>query len=89
MTGTRTAGTVFAFILGVGVGALAAILLAPKTGEDLRADISEGVSEVFDDISGTAKDIKRHAQKKATMAKDQLQGAIEVGADAYSKAQKA
>jgi gas vesicle protein len=50
MTRSDAPGTIFTFILGIAVGAVAALLLAPKSGEDLRADIAEGVSEGADQV---------------------------------------
>ena len=37
-------------ILGLAVGAIAGLLLAPKTGEELMKDLSEG----YDDLKGKA-----------------------------------
>jgi gas vesicle protein len=42
MTRGNAPRTIFTFILGIGVGALAALLFAPKAGEELRDDIGPG-----------------------------------------------
>ena len=44
----RIPTTIFAFVLGAGVGAAVALLLAPKAGEELREDIVEGVTAFFE-----------------------------------------
>jgi gas vesicle protein len=52
-------GTIITFILGVSVGALAALFLAPKAGKELRADIAAGVSDGVDQVRGTSKHLRR------------------------------
>ena len=79
--------------MGAGVGAVAALLLAPKAGEELRGDIAAGVSDGVDQVRaqvrGTGKDLKRSAQKIVTLAQDQVQDAVEAGQEAYDQAKKA
>ena len=89
MTRSDAPGTILTFILGVGVGAVAASLLAPKSGEDLRADIAEGVSEGANQVRRTSKDLKQRTQKLVGLAKDHVQDAIEAGDKAYSQAKNA
>lgn len=88
MTRDDATGTVFAFILGVGVGAVAALLSAPKSGERLRGEIADGVNDGLDVLRSTGKDLKRRGQKLVELAKDQVQEAIEAGEQAYSQARK-
>ena len=68
MTKADAPGTIFTLVLGAGVGALAAFLLAPKAGEELRADIAERVSEGINQIRSTGRDLKRRAQKLVDLA---------------------
>ena len=82
-------GTIFTFILGVSVGALAALLLAPKAGEELRADIAAGFSDGVNQLRTTGKDLNRKAKKIVVLAQDDLQDAIEAGQDAFRQAKKA
>jgi len=42
MTRDHKAGTILTFAMGAAAGAVAALLLAPKTGEELRGDIAAG-----------------------------------------------
>jgi gas vesicle protein len=81
--------TILTFVLGVGVGAVAALLLAPKAGEELRGDIAAGVSDGVNQVRGTGEDLKRSAQKIVTLAQDQVQDAVEAGQEAYNQAKKA
>jgi gas vesicle protein len=63
-TSEGTAGTALAFLLiGIGVGAALGLLLAPKTGRQLRKDLRrsyedalETVSDWTDDARGRIKD---------------------------------
>jgi gas vesicle protein len=82
-------GTIFTFILGVSVGALAALFLAPKAGKELRADIAAGVSDGVDQVRGTSKNLRRKAQKSVALAQDHVKNAMQAGQDAYSQAKKA
>jgi gas vesicle protein len=88
MTRDHKVGTILTFILGAGVGAAAALLLAPKSGEELRGDIAEGVSDGVNQVRSTGKDLKRRAQKLVDQAKDHLQQATEAGEDAYKQAKE-
>ncbi|MDD3776962.1 MAG: YtxH domain-containing protein [Actinomycetota bacterium] len=56
-------GAVFTgFLLGVVAGAIAAMLLTPKSGKELRSDIKK-----------VAADIKKEAEHKASQVKDLTQ----------------
>jgi gas vesicle protein len=81
--------TIFTFILGVSVGAVTALLFAPKAGEELRADIAAGVSDGVDQVRSAGKDLNRRAQKIVALAQDHVQDAIEAGQAAYSQVKKA
>jgi len=81
--------TIFTFILGVSVGAVTALLLAPKAGEELRADIADEVSDGVDQVRSAGKVLNRRVQKIVALAQDHVQDAIEAGKVAYSQAKKA
>ena len=84
-------GTVLPFAVGLGVGAAVALLFAPKAGEELRSDITEGVNDGVNQIRSTGKELKRKVQRLADAAQDQVdrvQDAIEAGETAYSQASK-
>jgi gas vesicle protein len=85
----RIPTTIFAFVLGAGVGAAVALLLAPKAGEELREDIVEGVNHGVSEVRRAGRDLKRRAQKAVDGAREQVQDAIEAGDRAYSHAKNA
>ena len=89
MSRGNASGTIFTFILGVSVGAVTALLLAPKAGEELRGDIATGVSAGVSQVRSTAKGLNRRAQNIVALAEDQIQDAVEAGQEAYSQAKKA
>jgi gas vesicle protein len=82
-------GTILTFAVGAGIGAAVALLFAPKSGEELRGDIADGVNDGVNQVRSTGKDLKRRAQRVVDMAKDQVQDAIEAGDNAYNQAKRA
>ena len=89
MSRVHWSGTILPFVLGVGVGSVAALLFAPKAGEELRGNIAEGVSDGVNQLRSTGKDLKQRAQKLVGLAKDHVQDAMEAGNNAYSQAKNA
>ena len=85
----NTPGTILAFLLGAAAGAAAALLLAPKAGEELRNDIADAVNNGANQLSCKGKDLKRQAEKLVDRAQDQVQEAIAAGENAYSRAKNA
>jgi gas vesicle protein len=88
MTENHKVETLFAFVLGAGVGAAIALLLAPKSGAELRGDIADEVGNEVNQIRRTGKNLKLRVQKAAEMAQDHLQSAVEAGEEAYDQAKK-
>ena len=65
------AGTAVTFLMiGLGAGALIALLLAPKTGRQLRKDIRRRVEDAKDSLQDWSED-----------AKDRLRDAVDRGSD--------
>ena len=84
-----TLRTILAFLLGAAAGAAAALLFAPKAGEELRDDIAEAINDGVNQVSVKGKVIKSQAEKLLGRAQDQVQGAIAAGENAYSRAKNA
>jgi gas vesicle protein len=82
-------GTIFTFILGLSVGALAALLFAPKAGEEMRGDIGTGVTTGVSKVRNAGKKLHNRTQKIVAMAEDHAHDALEAGQEAYSQAKKA
>ena len=82
-------GTILAFAVGIGIGAVAALLLAPKAGDELRDDISGAVGDRVDQLRDQGKDLTRRSKKFVETANERLQDALDQGADAFKQAKKA
>lgn len=82
-------GAVLTFAVGAGIGAAIALLFAPKSGEELRGEIADGVHDGASQVRNTGRDLKRRAQKLADSTKEQVHDAIDAGNFAYSHARKA
>ena len=83
-----TAGKIVAFAAGAAVGAAAALLLAPKSGEELRGDISDAVNDGAKQVRSAGRNLKRRAQEIVELATDTVQDALDAGDVAYTKAKK-
>ncbi len=65
-----TVGTAITFLLiGLGAGAVVGMLLAPKTGRQMRRDLRRGydnAKETFDDWKDTARDFAEDAMERGS-----------------------
>jgi gas vesicle protein len=71
------------FAVGIGVGAVLALLFAPSSGEETRDYISNTVKKSMDDAASTGKRWKRRAQETVDDVKATVAGAVEAGQEAY------
>jgi gas vesicle protein len=81
-------GTITTFVLGILIGAVATLLLAPKAGEELRSDLAEVLSVAANEVSATGKSLKKRGKVLVNLAKDEIQDAVEAGDEAYRQARK-
>lgn len=71
-------GTAITFLLiGMGAGALAALLLAPKSGKQLRRDLKRG----YEDARETLEDWTDEARDRVKDAKERVRDVAERGVD--------
>ena len=56
----------FAFFLGASLGVVAGMLLAPKSGEDLREDLNDRLNEGAKRVRATSRSVARRAQEMAS-----------------------
>jgi len=72
-------GTAITFLLiGLGAGALAGLLLAPKSGKQLRRDIKRGYEDAKDAVGDWAEDT---AEKATERARDVASRGVEMAED--------
>lgn len=84
--GIRTTATAITFfIIGAGAGALAALLLAPKTGKEFRKDLQRGyedAKEAFGDWADDASDnLKDRVREAGDAVRDVATRGVKVAAD--------
>jgi gas vesicle protein len=80
--------TAVTFLIGLAVGAVTALLLAPKAGDELRGDIADGVNNRVTQARNSVKRIGRRAQAFVDQANEQIQDAVDAGEQAYNAAAK-
>jgi len=88
MNRKQVPGAIATFAVGAGIGAALALLFAPKSGEELRGNIADGVNDGVNQVRSTGRDLKLRAQRAVDVAKDQVQDAIEAGDSAYNQAKR-
>jgi gas vesicle protein len=72
-------GTAFTFFLiGLGAGALAALLLAPKTGKQLRREIRRGYEDARDAVGDWADEAKDRVREAGDRVRDVAQRSAEM-----------
>jgi gas vesicle protein len=76
------------FIVGAGVGAAAALLFAPKTGQQLRDEIGEGASDRINQARNKASRVGRRAQGLADRVTERVHEAAAAGENAFNTATK-
>jgi gas vesicle protein len=82
-------GTILSFVLGAAVGAVTALLLAPKSGAELRDEIAEGVDDAVNQVRSSGKDLKQRAQTLVNSAKARVDDVVDAGQVAYDQAKNA
>lgn len=60
------------FIFGALVGATIVLLLAPKSGEELRENLTDQASDSIERGKTVARDVSRRARKLGDQAQEQL-----------------
>ena len=75
-----------AFAIGVGVGAVLGLTLAPKSGEEARALLREKAQDGIDEVVARGKKVARKAQTAAENARELVGDAVDAGQSAYRDA---
>jgi gas vesicle protein len=81
MSRNHSTGVFFGFLVGIGVGALAVILLGSKRIDQLHDDFTEAINDGLNEIRNKTKDLRRQTQKM-------VQEAIDIGTDAFKEAKR-
>ena len=80
------------FLAGIGIGAVIALLFAPRSGEETRDLIAQKANESKNYVAARGQEIRRQAEELVDKGKDvvaqqkeQLQAALEAGKQAYQE----
>jgi gas vesicle protein len=90
MSDRRDSHTLAFFLLGLGLGAVAGLLMAPQSGEETRRLVSEKAEEGKDYVAGKSRQIRRRAQgfvakgrEFVNKGRERLTEALEAGKQTY------
>ncbi|HWI69119.1 MAG TPA: YtxH domain-containing protein [Nitrospiraceae bacterium] len=79
-------GTAITFLLiGLGAGALAGLLLAPKTGKQMRKDLRRGYEDAKDSLEDWADEAKDRAREVGERVRDAASRGAEIAEDLRDK----
>jgi gas vesicle protein len=70
------------FLVGLGAGALTALLLAPKSGKQLRRDIKRGYEDAKDAVGEWAEEAAETVKERVQEAGERVRDAASRGIDA-------
>lgn len=81
-------GTAITFLLiGLGAGALAGLLLAPKTGKQLRRDLQRGYEDAKDNFGDWAEEAKDRVREVGDRVRDAASRGAEFAEDLRDRAE--
>ncbi len=78
----REGGGVMPFILGLALGAGIALLLAPKSGEETRRDIADGVKRAKDIARDAVGDLTEALEDTVATARERVQDKVHAAREA-------
>jgi len=80
------------FLVGLGIGSLIGILLAPKSGEETREYLSQKAKEGNEyaqkkarELRERAEDLVERGKEMLTQKKEQIESAVDVGRETYRR----
>ena len=81
-------GTAITFLLiGLGAGALAGLLLAPKTGKQMRRDLQRGYEDAKDNFGDWAEEAKDRVRDVSERVRDVANRGAEIADDLRERAE--
>ena len=72
-------------VVGVAVGGILGLLLAPKPGSELREDLQDRTEEAMDRLQEATSELVARSKELAAHTKDNLAHSLEAGKAAYSE----
>jgi gas vesicle protein len=81
--------TELAFLAGLGVGAIATLMLAPRSGKDTQDLLAGKLRGGLDQVTSAGKKVRAQVKDLANRGKDNLAEAIDAGKEAYEQSRAA
>lgn len=72
-------------VVGIAVGGILGLLLAPKPGSELREDLKDKTEEAMDRLQEATNELVARSKELAAQTKDNLAHSLEAGKAAYSE----
>ena len=86
MASNRWQETLLAFVVGVGLGTLAGILFAPKSGEETREQIADAVKDGYDSAVAGGRQLARRANQTIDDLTERAGEVVDAGQKAFRQA---
>jgi gas vesicle protein len=81
--------TEWAFLAGLGVGAVATLMLAPQSGKDTQELLAGKLKGGLDQVASAGKKVRAQVKDLANRGKENVAEAIEAGQEAYEQSRAA
>ena len=81
--------TEWAFLAGLGVGAVATLMLAPRSGKETQDLLAGKLRGGLDQVTSASKKVRAQAKDLVNRGKDNVAEAIDAGKDAYEQSRAA
>jgi gas vesicle protein len=81
--------TELAFLAGLGVGAIATLMLAPRSGKDTQDLLAGKLRGGLDQVTSAGKKVRAQVKDLANRGKDNVAEAIDAGKEAYEQSRAA
>ena len=75
--------TEWAFLAGLGVGAVATLMLAPQSGKDTQELLAGKLRDGLDQVGSAGKKVRAQVKDFANRGKQSVAEAIDTGKEAY------
>lgn len=86
MTAEQNSKVAVGFLIGLGVGAAAGLLLAPQSGKESQEWITDKAKASVDNLRAAGQRVKETVQSVSSQGRTQVIAAVDAGKEAYSHA---
>jgi gas vesicle protein len=76
-------------VVGLGIGALAGVLLAPQSGDETREWFATKYKDGVDSVNAKVKQTRQKVEELIDRGQEQVSEAVDKGREAFSKAKAA